>query len=85
MEVDDAPSPCRPRNLATQWEEDRKGPDLMVRTRKDPSPETNKIIEPIEEGSEGVPALPVSFVTDSTDVPTEPPFHELQLKEQARD
>eukprot|EP00965_Chrysotila_dentata_P038060 1265301-Pleurochrysis_carterae.AAC.1 len=39
---------------------------------------------PIEEGSEGVSALPVPFGTETVDVSTESPSHELQLEEQAQ-
>eukprot|EP00965_Chrysotila_dentata_P049665 1646782-Pleurochrysis_carterae.AAC.1 len=38
MEADDASSPCRPRNLLSEWEKERRGPDLLVRTPEPPSP-----------------------------------------------
>eukprot|EP00965_Chrysotila_dentata_P058483 1939603-Pleurochrysis_carterae.AAC.1 len=38
----------------------------------------------IEEGLEGVSAVPVSFGTDRAEAPTESPSHELRLQEQAQ-
>eukprot|EP00965_Chrysotila_dentata_P036951 1229283-Pleurochrysis_carterae.AAC.1 len=69
--ANDAVSPCRPRNLSSDWEEERRGPDLLVRTSKFPSPGTSRPQEPIEEGSDGVSAVPVPFDTDTADAPTE--------------
>eukprot|EP00965_Chrysotila_dentata_P016469 545367-Pleurochrysis_carterae.AAC.1 len=83
--ADDACSLCRPRNLSSKWKEERRGPDLVVRTSELPSPETSRPQDPIEEGSEGVSAVPVPFGTDTADVPTESPSHELQLHEQTQD
>eukprot|EP00965_Chrysotila_dentata_P089950 2969192-Pleurochrysis_carterae.AAC.3 len=85
MEADDAPSPRRPGNLSSEWEEERMGSDLLVRTAELPSPETSRSQSPIEEGSEGVPAVPLSFGMDTADTPTESPSHELQLQEQAEE
>eukprot|EP00965_Chrysotila_dentata_P003428 111572-Pleurochrysis_carterae.AAC.1 len=62
-----------------------KGPGPSVRTSEFPSPETSRPQDPTEEGSEGVSAVPVPFGTDTADVPTESPSHELQLHEQAQD
>eukprot|EP00965_Chrysotila_dentata_P070719 2338134-Pleurochrysis_carterae.AAC.1 len=77
--------PCRPRHLSSNWEEERRGPDLLVRTSQFPSPGTSRPREPIEEGSEGASAVPVLFGTDTADAPTESPSHELQLHEQAQE
>eukprot|EP00965_Chrysotila_dentata_P010532 343033-Pleurochrysis_carterae.AAC.2 len=79
MEADDAPSPCRPRNLSSEWEQERKGPDLLVRSPKSSSPKTSRP-SPIEEDSQGVPAVPVSFGTDTADILTESTSHELLLQ-----
>eukprot|EP00965_Chrysotila_dentata_P004953 162286-Pleurochrysis_carterae.AAC.1 len=84
MEADDATSPCRPRNLSSEWEEKRKGPDLLVWTPEFPSPETSRSQKPIEEGSEGVPAVPVSFGTDMTDSLTEPASLKYNYKSRRR-
>eukprot|EP00965_Chrysotila_dentata_P216294 6189289-Pleurochrysis_carterae.AAC.5 len=66
-------------------DEERRGPDLLVRTLNFPSPETCRSHEPIEEGSEGLPAMPVSFGTNMTDVSPEPASQELPLREQAQE
>eukprot|EP00965_Chrysotila_dentata_P181556 5993294-Pleurochrysis_carterae.AAC.2 len=39
----------------------------------------------MEEDSEGIPAVPVSFGADAADIPTASPSHELQLQEQAQE
>eukprot|EP00965_Chrysotila_dentata_P108267 3575859-Pleurochrysis_carterae.AAC.1 len=54
VEADDVLSPCRPQNLSSEWEEERRGPDLLVRTPESPRSETSRSQVPIEEGSKGV-------------------------------
>eukprot|EP00965_Chrysotila_dentata_P034456 1146601-Pleurochrysis_carterae.AAC.2 len=55
-EADDVFSPRRPRNLSSDWEEERRGPELLVRTSESARPETSRSQVPIEEGSEAVSA-----------------------------
>eukprot|EP00965_Chrysotila_dentata_P232503 6199004-Pleurochrysis_carterae.AAC.1 len=75
-EADVVFSPCRPRHLSSEWEHERRGPDLLVRTSEFPIPWTYRPQVPIEEGSEGVSAVPVPFGTDCTRL-TPPPSHPL--------
>eukprot|EP00965_Chrysotila_dentata_P113720 3759646-Pleurochrysis_carterae.AAC.1 len=57
-EADDVSSLRRPRNLSPDGEEERRGSDLLVRTSEFPSPEARSSHPPIEEGPEGVSAVP---------------------------
>eukprot|EP00965_Chrysotila_dentata_P196579 6177668-Pleurochrysis_carterae.AAC.1 len=53
IEADDAQSFCHPQNLSSEWEEERRSPDLLVLTPEFPSPETSRSSKSIEEGSGG--------------------------------
>eukprot|EP00965_Chrysotila_dentata_P239873 6203360-Pleurochrysis_carterae.AAC.1 len=77
-EADDVFSPCRPQNLSPDWEEEQRRPDLLVRTSEFPSPGASRPHPPIEEGPEGVSAVPVPFGTNTADASAES-SHELQL------
>eukprot|EP00965_Chrysotila_dentata_P167985 5546989-Pleurochrysis_carterae.AAC.1 len=83
-EADDVSSPRRPRNLSPGWEEERRGPDLRVRTSEFPSPGEIGSQVPIEEGSEGVSAVPVPSGIDTADAPTKLSSYELLLLQQTR-
>ena len=56
----------------------------MVRTSEFPSPGAIESQVQIEEGPEGVSAVPVPFGTDTADATSESSSHELQLEEQAQ-
>eukprot|EP00965_Chrysotila_dentata_P189847 6173546-Pleurochrysis_carterae.AAC.1 len=85
IEADDVLSSCRPQNSSSEWEEERRGPDLLIRTPKSPRPETSRSQVPIEEGSEGVSAVPVLSGMDTADTPTKLSSHDLHLLEQTRE
>eukprot|EP00965_Chrysotila_dentata_P160411 5296509-Pleurochrysis_carterae.AAC.1 len=70
VEADDLISPCRPRNLLPDWEEERRVPDLLIRTSEFPSPGASRSHLPIEKGLEGVSAVPIPFGTDTADAST---------------
>eukprot|EP00965_Chrysotila_dentata_P249640 6208995-Pleurochrysis_carterae.AAC.2 len=86
MEADNAPSPCRPRKLSSEYVGGgAKGPaPYLVRAPESSRPETSRS-PPIEEGSDGVSAVPVSFCTDTADILTESPSFEILLREQAKE
>eukprot|EP00965_Chrysotila_dentata_P137615 4552419-Pleurochrysis_carterae.AAC.1 len=84
IKADDVLSSCRPQNLSSEGEEERRGPDLLVRNPESPRPETSRSQAPIEEGSEGVSAGPVPSGTDTADAPTKLSSHDLLLLEQTR-